>query len=212
MATYTLSDDATFISRLVSIPINKATPIMLANHIYWNLGAYVNEEALTINFTTLHLPYADRWIETDPILDPNGTIGLTKGTALDFLQANTTIGERLPEAVGLCGEGCTGIDNAFINDRSPYGGNLDPNLEVLKMRSPVTGIQLDVSTNQGGLQIYTCVGQNGTIPVKQSQQHLNSTTHVGKFGCIVIETQDVSIYPQIQPPYHRTLTNILTVD
>ncbi|KAK4504510.1 hypothetical protein PRZ48_005426 [Zasmidium cellare] len=190
VATYTLSDDASFISRLVSIPIDQATPIMLANHIYWNLGAFVDQEALTINSSTLQLPYADRWIPTDGIQIPNGTLALTNGTGLDFQKPNTTIGQNLPNTEGFCGTGCTGIDNAFINDRSPYAAPYDPNLEVLHLWSPSTGIQLDLSTNQQGLQIYTCIGQNGTIPVKESQQHMNTTTHVGKFGCIVIETQD----------------------
>ncbi|KAK0343624.1 hypothetical protein LTR91_024499 [Friedmanniomyces endolithicus] len=36
----------------------------------------------------------------------------------------------------------------------------------------------------------TCTGQNGTIPVKASQQHLANTTYVEKYGCVVIETQD----------------------
>ena len=83
-ATYTLADDASFISRLVSIPIDQATPIMLANHIYWNLGAFVDQEALTINSSVLQLPLADRWIPTDGIQVPNGTLGLTNGTGLDF--------------------------------------------------------------------------------------------------------------------------------
>ncbi len=53
---------------------------------------------------------------------------------------------------------------------------------------------MDVSTNQQGLQIYTCNGQNGTIPVKQSQQQRNNgtsgaTKFVNKYGCMVIETQ-----------------------
>ena len=62
------------------------------------------------------------------------------------------------------------------------------------MWSSITGIQLDVSTNQQGLQLYTCNGQNGTIPVKQSQQDRNSgdsnaAAYVEKYGCLVIETQ-----------------------
>ena len=60
------------------------------------------------------------------------------------------------------------------------------------MWAPSTGIQMSLSSNQQGLQIYTCTGQNGTIPVKSGQQHLTNTTYVEKFGCIVIETQDVS--------------------
>lgn len=195
VATYTLTDDQQFISRLVSIPVNDATPIMLSNHIYWNLGAFVDMEAETILNNTLYLPYADRYIETDGIQVPNGSIGLTNGTGLDFTKKPTQIGEQIPNTVGDCGTGCTGIDNAFINDRSPYAAPRDPGLEVLRLWAPSTGIQLSVSTNQGGLQIYTCVGQNGTIPLKQSQQHVDGkTSFVEKFGCIVIESQDVSIH------------------
>ena len=61
------------------------------------------------------------------------------------------------------------------------------------MYSPVTGIQMSLESNQQGLQIYSCNGQNGTIPLKSNQQHLsNGTAYVEKYGCIVIETQDVS--------------------
>lgn len=193
MASYTLTDDQAFISRLVSIPVNEATPIMLANHIYWNLGAFVTEDAKTILNDTLYMPYADRYIQTDGILIPNGSIGLTNGTALDFTKP-TKLGPNLEKADGFCGTGCTGIDNAFITDRSPYAAPKDPGLKVLQLSSPVTGIQMDLETNMGGLQIYSCVGQNGTIPVKESQQHIQgNTTYVEKYGCIVIEAQDVSI-------------------
>ena len=53
---------------------------------------------------------------------------------------------------------------------------------------------MDVSTNQQGLQIYTCNGQNGTIPVKPSQVKRNqgiqgAASHVNKYGCFVVETQ-----------------------
>ncbi|CAK3946704.1 Aldose 1-epimerase [Lecanosticta acicola] len=190
VASYTLTDDQAFISRLVSIPVNEATPIMLANHIYWNLGAFVTQDAKTILNDTLYMPYADRYIQTDGILVPNGSIALTNGTALDFTKP-TKLGPNLMKATDFCGTGCTGIDNAFILDRSPYAAPRDPGLKVLQLSSPVTGIQMDLETNQGGLQIYSCVGQNGTIPVKQSQQHIQgNTTYVEKFGCIVIETQN----------------------
>jgi len=191
IATYTLTDEQAFISRLVSIPVNDPTPIMLSNHIYWNLGAFVDEDAIRIFNNTLYMPYADRTILTDGILIPNGSLAITNGTALDFTKGPTLLGEQIPKAIGNCGTGCTGIDNAFINDRAPWAAPQDPSLEVLRLWAPSTGIQLDVSTNQGGLQIYSCNGQNGTIPVKESQQHIpGSTTYVEKYGCIVIETQD----------------------
>ncbi|KAK3052965.1 hypothetical protein LTR09_006029 [Extremus antarcticus] len=190
IATYTLTDDASWISRLVSVPFNEATPIMLANHVYWNLGAYVDDQATYVLNDTLYMPYADRWIETDGILIPNGTIGVTNGTALDFTSPGKTIGEGVQDAEGYCGTGCTGIDNAFVLDRPRYGSPEDPNLQVLQMTSPSTGITMSLETNMQGTQIYTCNGQNGTIPVKKSQQHGSKKTYVEKYGCIVIEAQD----------------------
>ena len=172
--------------------MNEATPIMLANHVYWNLGAFVDEEAVYILNDTLYMPYADRFIEIDGIEVPTGGIGVTNGTALDFTKPGKTIGQDIYNTKGGCGTGCTGYDNAFILDRPRYSAPDDPSVEVLQMWSPSTGIQMSLETNQQGLQIYSCNGQNGTIPVKEDQQHLSNTTYVEKYGCVVIETQDVS--------------------
>ena len=204
IATYTLTDDAAWVSRLISIPLNQATPIMLANHVYWNLGAYTDQASVHIFDDTLYMPYADRWIETDGILIPNGQIGITNGTALDFTKpGGAKLGPAIHATAGkdYCGTGCTGIDNGFILDRPRYTSPEDPNLEVLRMSNPSTGIQLSLETNMQGTQIYTCNGQNGSIKVKKDQQHLNGTTYVEKWGCIVIEAQDVSL----TLPYHWCL-------
>jgi len=189
VATYTLTDDAAFISRLVSIPVNEATPVMLSNHIYWNLGAFSNEDAITVLNDTLYMPYADRYVQTDGILIPNGTIAVTNGTSLDFTKPKT-IGRDVEDAVGVCGTDCTGYDNAFILDKPRYVSPEDPNIEVLRLSSPVTGIQLSLETNMQAIQIYACVGQDGTIPVKESQQHGDNTTYVEKYGCVVIEAEE----------------------
>lgn len=189
VATYTLTDEPSLISRIVSIPFNEATPIMLSNHIYWNLGAFVDEQAVTVLNDTLYMPYADRVIDTDGILIPNGQINITNGTAYDFTKPGKQIGEDIQDA--FCGTGCQGYDTAFILDRPRYAME-DPELEVLKLWAPSTGIQMSLSTNEQGLQIYSCDGQDGTTPVKDSQQHLDDTTYLEQYGCVVIETQDVS--------------------
>ncbi|KAF2720893.1 aldose 1-epimerase [Polychaeton citri CBS 116435] len=190
IATYTLGDDASWTSRMVSIPLNEATPIMLANHVYWNLGAFVNKEAITVLNDTLHMPYADRYVKVDGILIPTGEIGVTSGTCLDFTSPKA-IGQDIEESTSGSEANCTGYDNAFILDRPRYSALDDPGLEVLQLHSSATGIQLSLETNQQGLQIYSCIGQNGTVPVKESQQHQSgNTTYVEKYGCIVIETQD----------------------
>lgn len=190
-ATYTLSSNQgtpRWTSRLVSIPLNSPTPIMLANHIYWNLGAFVNTAARTVLNDTLYMPYADRYVQIDGIEVPNGTIGITKGTPLDFTTP-MTIGARINDTVNNCGTGCTGYDNAYILDRPRYSGPENPDLTVLSLSSPETGIKVDVKTNQKSLQIYSCNGLNGTIVAKTNQQHGNGTTTYDHYGCIVIETQ-----------------------
>lgn len=191
VATYTLTDEPSFISRLISIPLNKATPIMLANHIYWNLGAFVNQEALTVLNQTLYMPYGDRVIDFDGIEVPTGAINITNGTAYDFTSPKT-IGQDTFKLHNSCGTGCQGYDNAWILDRPRYSYPDDPNLEILTLSAPETGIKMSLQSNAQSLQFYECDGQNGTIPVKQDQQHMNTTTYVEKYGCLVLETQDVS--------------------
>ncbi|KAK3725873.1 hypothetical protein LTR37_000021 [Vermiconidia calcicola] len=189
LATYTLTDDAAWVSRLVSIPFNEATPIMLSNHVYWNLGAFVDEQATTVLNNTLYMPYADRYIETDGILIPTGQIGVTNSTYLDFTKPKT-IGRDIQDSTGGCGTGCTGYDNGFILDKPRYVSPEDPNVEVLRMSSPSTGIQMSLETNMQGIQIYSCVGQNGSIRLKEDQQHGDETAFLEQSGCVVVEAQD----------------------
>ena len=179
-------------SRMTSMALNIPTPIMLANHIYWNFNAFKSPTIL--NDTTLWMPYSDRFIDIDNLEVPNGTLSTVQSyPPLDFTS---------PKLVGrdiysshLAGFNSTGYDNAFILDRPPSSWLQDSNYPVLSAWSQDTGIKMDLSTNQQGLQVYSCIGQNGTIPVKPSQVARNgnatgSVKYVNQFGCIVFETQD----------------------
>ena len=179
-------------TKTVSVALDKDTPIMLSGHIYWNLNSFKAKTIL--NDTTVFMPYSDRYVATDGILIPNGTIGAVAAQpALDFT-APKLVGDAVADAQGVCGTNCTGIDNCFIIDRPAGAGPESSNYPILSVWSSITGIKMDVSTNQQGVQVYTCNGQNGTIPTKQSQQRRNNGTanaaqYVEKHGCIVIETQ-----------------------
>ncbi|RMZ90078.1 hypothetical protein DV736_g2699, partial [Chaetothyriales sp. CBS 134916] len=152
------------------------------------------KEKTALNDTSVWMPYSTRFVQTDGILIPNGTIGLTSAVpALDFL-APSLLGHNINAAQDICGTGCQGIDNAFILDRPPAYGDASTGFPVLSLWSNTTGIQLDVSTNQRGIQIYTCNSQNGTIPVKQSQQARNkgspnAAPYIEKHACYAIEPQ-----------------------
>ena len=180
-------------AKTVSIALDQETPIMLAHHFCWNLGAFTTPTIL--DDQTLWMPYSIRYIEVDNILIPTGSLGtVASRPVLDFTSPKT-VGRDLRSATNLCGNGCTGYDNAFILDRPRGTGPEAANFPVLSLWSMTTGIRMDVSTNQQGLQIYSCNGQNGTIPVKPSQIRRNSqvfgggTKFVEKYGCLVVETQ-----------------------
>lgn len=178
-------------TRLVSTALNEDTPIMLANHIYWNLNGFKSPTIL--NDTTLWMPYSDRFIDIDTLEVPTGNISTVASyPPLDFTSPKL-IGKDAMKS-HLAGYNATGYDNAFIIDRPAYTGDMSSNFPVVSTWSSDTGIRMDISTNQAGLQFYSCIGQNGTIPVKQSQQNRNNgsadaTGFVNKFGCMVWETQ-----------------------
>ena len=155
---------------------------MLAGHAYWNLGAFVDSDGSTNLKHTLHMPYSARYIEADNILVPTGNLKIVNNTALDFTSPKL-IGKDILNA-HACGFNCTGYDNAFILDRPRYSAPEASDLSVLTLSSASTGIQLDIKTNQQCLQIYACNNMNGTVPVKQSQQHGPSTTYLQKYGCV----------------------------
>lgn len=106
------------VSRLVSIPLDHKTPIMLANHIYWNLNAFA---VSTILNDTMQLPYAARTIDTDSIQIPTGGLSSVKypwqspPVPLNFTGPKQVYEGSLYSQ--QCGTGCTGIDNAYIIDR-----------------------------------------------------------------------------------------------
>jgi len=66
-----------------------------------NLDGYKRAATLDNHFAQFA---ASRWIATDGILIPNGTIASTKGTPLDFSKA-TSLGAAINRTVGLnlCG-------------------------------------------------------------------------------------------------------------
>lgn len=181
------------ITKLVSLSITGKTPIMLSNHIYWNLNAF--KEPTVLNDAWLQLPLSNRYIATDTIQIPNGTISTVQSSnhsAMDFTSGKM-IGQDIKYTTGLCGLGCIGYDNCFIIDREPLYSIPDSLVPALRMNSSTTGISMEVVTNQPSLQFFTCLNMNGTIPVKASQVARNgnrsNVTFVEEYGCYAIEPE-----------------------
>ncbi|WVF73229.1 hypothetical protein IAT40_008048 [Kwoniella sp. CBS 6097] len=172
-------------TRIVAIPLDQDTPVMMSTHIYWNVGSFTSSNILN---DTLYMPYSDRIIPGDSILIPTGELQSVKYPWTSPAVPLNFTGERpIGDGNGQqCGAGCTGIDNAFILDR-PYPELADQ--PVLQLYSADTGIKMKIRTNMGGLQLYNCAGQAGTIPVKADQKQ-NGVEFIQKYGCLVIEPQD----------------------
>ncbi|KAF2243641.1 galactose mutarotase-like protein [Trematosphaeria pertusa] len=208
--TYTMTPH-TWNIKMVALATTKKTPIMLSSHTYWNLDAFANPDTPTALNYTLHMPYSGQRIGTDGILIPNGTILPNELYSVnDFWSSPKQIGANFtsPDLLGNCGTNCTGYDTCYLVNRAqngPYdwrsGG------PVASLSSNFTGIQIDIFTDQDAFQVYSCGGQNGTLPIKSTQGYEGRPRVVEQFGCIVMEVEDW-IDAINQPEWQRDKKNI----
>ncbi|MBW0464806.1 hypothetical protein O181_004521 [Austropuccinia psidii MF-1] len=168
----------------ISATAGGKTPLMASSHVYWNLDAYMADEPASEHFLQLNAPLH---ILVDGFLIPTGKIESVAKTPLDFTQA-TRIGARLNQTEGLCGKGCKGYDNAFVYDTSR-----SLNAPAMHLWSEKSGIKMSVTTDQLGVQLYTCNNIHSDnssikpIPRKRSQTNLKAIYE--NHSCVVIEQQ-----------------------
>lgn len=157
--TYTLTDDNKLIFDYEATT-DKATPINLTQHSYFNLAGEGRGDVLGHQLSL----NANRFTPVDKNLIPTGEIRSVEGTPLDFSKP-AIIGLRIHDRYDqLVVAG--GYDHNFVISRE--GDTLALAARVLE---PGSGRVLEVSTTEPGVQFYSGNFLDGTIVGKRGQAY-----------------------------------------
>jgi aldose 1-epimerase len=118
---------------------DKATPINLTNHTYWNLkgasAGNVLDHVLILN--------ADDYLPTDDERIPTGELKSVHGTPMDFTQP-VKIGARIGEVKG------GGYNHCYVLRKQ-----LDSLSLAATVHEPITGRIIEIYTTEPGMQFYS---------------------------------------------------------
>lgn len=169
--TYTLTDKNELIVDYRATT-DKATPVNLTQHTYWNLAGAGRRDVLGHQLSI----DANSFTPVDSTLIPTGVIAPVAGTPFDF-RALVAIGLRIDRGDQQLLYG-KGYDHNFVLDRHGSPGLV----HAARVTEPTTGRSLDIFTTEPGIQLYSGNFLDGSITGKRGQVYHR------RFG-LCLETQ-----------------------
>lgn len=140
---------------------DKATPINLTSHSYFNLAGQGNNSIMEHQVQIL----ASAFTPVDAGLIPTGDIQAVHGTAMDFREAKA-IGadiDRSDEQLHFA----DGYDHNWVLDKEPGALGL-----AARVGEPASGRLMEVYTSEPGVQFYTGNALDGSIVGKDARPYL----------------------------------------